>query len=456
MTTGLKNILIIDDEENMRHSLSLIIEQKGYEVFTIQNGEKALNILSSKNFDLILCDIRMPEMDGITFLKEFHRNNYKSTVIMMSAYGNIDTAIEAIKLGAYDYISKPFKTDEIILTIKKAEERERLKRENIRLKEEIHEKYSFENIITRSSKMNEIFSTIKKSAPYKLSILLTGESGTGKELFAKAIHYNSSRSKQPFVAVNCGAIPNELLENEFFGHAKGSFTGAVSSKKGLFEEADKGTIFLDEIGELPFNLQVKLLRVLQEENIRRIGENKTIPVDVRVIAATAKDIKKEIEKKLFREDLFFRLNVVSVHIPPLRERKGDISLLTDHFIAKYDDKEKKIKSVSSELLKQLFNYSWPGNIRELENIIQRSIIMNESGILNPNDLPPDFNKQEKPVLPYAEAFQLFEKEIISNALLKAAGNRTEAAKLLGISYRSLMYKLKEHELQHIDDNKLIG
>lgn len=446
MQTGLKNILIIDDEENMRHSLSLILEQEGYEVAASENGKKALDILLSKTFDLILCDIRMPEMDGITFLKEFYRTNCKSTIIMMSAYGNIDTALEAMKLGAYDYISKPFKADEIILTIKKAEERERLKLENLRLREEVLKEYSFANIITRSNKMKEIFNTINKSSPYKLSILLTGESGTGKELLAKAVHHNSPRSKHHFVALNCGAIPEDLLESELFGHAKGAFTGAVTSKKGLFEEADKGTFFLDEIGELPLNLQVKLLRVLQEDEIRRVGENKTLHVDVRIVAATAKDLKKEIKKNLFREDLFFRLNVVSVHIPPLRERKEDISLLTDYFIKKYNTQKKKIKSISSDFLKQLHDYHWPGNIRELENIVQRSIAMNETGVLTSDDLPQDFNKQNKPVLPFKQSCQQFEKEIISNALKKAIGNRTEAAKLLGISYRSLMYKLKEHKI----------
>lgn len=446
MQTGFKNILIIDDEENMRHSLALILEREGYEVAASENGKNALDILLNKTFDLILCDIRMPEMDGITFLKKFYRANYRSTIIMMSAYGNIDTALQAMKLGAYDYISKPFKADEIILTIKKAEERERLKLENLKLREEVLKEYSFANIITRSDKMKEIFNTINKSSPYKLSILLTGESGTGKELLAKAVHHNSPRSKHPFVALNCGAIPEDLLETELFGHAKGAFTGAVTSKKGLFEEADQGTFFLDEIGELPLNLQVKLLRVLQEDEIRRVGENKTLHVDVRIVAATAKDLKKEIKKNLFREDLFFRLNVVSVHIPPLRERKEDILLLTDHFIKKYANQKKKIKSVSNDFFKQLHDYHWPGNVRELENILQRSIVMNETGVLTPDDLPNDFNKHNKPVLPFKQACQQFEKEIISNALKNTTGNRTEAAKLLGISYRSLMYKLKEHKI----------
>lgn len=445
MITGFKNILLIDDEENMRHSLSLILEQEGYKVGVAENGEKALDILSNHDFDLILCDIRMPVMDGVTFLKEFYKNNFRSTIIMMSAYGNIDTAIRAMQLGAYDYISKPFKVGEIILTIKKAEERERLKLENLRLREEVHKEYSLENIITRNNKMKEAFNIIRKSAPYKLPVLLTGESGTGKELFAKAIHHNSSRSGFSFVAVNCGAIPHDLLESELFGHAKGAFSGAVISKKGLFEEANKGSIFLDEIGDLPLSLQVKLLRVLQENELRRIGENKTIPIDVRVITATAKNLKKEIKNKLFREDLFFRLNGVAIHIPPLRERKEDLPLLVEYFIKKYDE-GKKLKSVSRDFLKQIHNYQWPGNVREVENIIQRSIVMNESHILTPKDLPPDFNKEERPVIPFKKAFQEWEKEIIASALKKTSGNRAEASKLLGISYRSLMYKLNDHDI----------
>lgn len=446
MISGFKKILIIDDEENMRHSLSLVLGQEGFNVATAENGAIALDLLSKQNFDVILCDIQMPEMDGVTFLKEFYKNKLKSTIIMMSAYGNIDTAIKAMKIGAYDYISKPFKSDEIILAIKKAEEREGLRRENVRLREEICREYSFENIITRSDKMKEAFKIIEKSAPYKLPILLIGESGTGKELFAKAAHHNSPRSRFPFVAVNCGAIPGDLLESELFGHAKGSFSGAVSLKKGLFEEANKGTIFLDEIGELPLALQVKLLRVLQENEIRRIGENKIIHVDTRVVAATIKNLKKETENKLFREDLFFRLNGVSVHIPPLRERKEDLPLLIEYFIKKYDDKGGKLKSVSNEFVKQLHSYHWPGNVRELENIIQRSIVMSESEVLSPKDLPLDFNKEEKSVMPFKNAFKEWEKEVISSALVKTAGNRAEAAKLLGISYRSLMYKLKKYKV----------
>jgi two-component system response regulator AtoC len=351
-----------------------------------------------------------------------------------------------MKLGAYDYISKPFKSDEILLTIKKAEERENLKNENLRLREEVRREYSFENIITCNNKIKEAFNAIKKLAPYKLSVLITGESGTGKELFAKAIHHNSPRANHPFIALNCGAIPKELLETELFGHAKGAFSGAISSKKGLFEEADKGTIFLDEIGDLPLDLQVKLLRVLQEEEIRKVGENKTFHIDVRVIAATAKDLKKELEKKLFREDIFFRLNGVSIHIPPLRERKEDIPLLVEHFIKKHTVKGEKLKSVSRKFLKQLHNYHWPGNVRELENLMQRSIIMNESGVLTTTDFPPDFNKRETTIVPFKKASRKLEKEIISTALQKTNGNRKEAAEMIGISYRSLMYKMKEYKI----------
>ena len=322
-----KRILIIDDEENFRHMLSVILIKEGYEVETASNGEEGLQRMAVFPFDQILCDIRMPRMDGSDFLREIQKTGTEATIIMMSAYGTVDIAIEAMKLGAYDYISKPFKPDEIILTLRKAEEREQLRRENQLLRREVAKEYSFENIVSKNEKMQKLFDVIRKVAQYKSTVLIMGESGTGKELVARALHYNSDRSQNPFIPVNCGAIPENLLESELFGHVKGAFTDAIRTKKGLFEEADGGTLFLDEIGELPAQLQVKLLRVLQDGEIRRIGESKSIKIDVRIVAATVKDLSKEVNEGRFREDLFYRLNVLPIHIPPLRERKEDIPLL---------------------------------------------------------------------------------------------------------------------------------
>ncbi|HSB07539.1 MAG TPA: sigma-54 dependent transcriptional regulator, partial [Thermodesulfobacteriota bacterium] len=331
-----KRILIIDDEESFRHMLSVILKKEGFDVDTASDGQGGMQKVMVNPYDQILCDIRMPRMDGLDFLKEFQKTNLEATVIMMSAYGTVDTAIEAMKLGAYDYISKPFKPDEIILTLKKADERERLRRENERLRKEISREYGFENIVSKNEAMQKIFEVIRKVAPYKSTILIMGESGTGKELVARALHYSSDRSQSPFIPINCGAIPENLLESELFGHAKGAFTDAIRTKKGLFEEADGGTLFLDEIGELPLQLQVKLLRVLQDGEIRRVGEAKPIQIDVRIVAATVKDLIREVNEGRFREDLFYRLNVFPIHLPPLRERKEDIPMLVAHFIKKYN------------------------------------------------------------------------------------------------------------------------
>jgi two-component system, NtrC family, response regulator AtoC len=377
-----------------------------------------------------------------------------ATVIMMSAYGTIDTAIEAMKLGAYDYISKPFKPDEIILTLKKAEERERLRKENELLRKEVQKEYSFKNIVSKNEKMLNIFEVIKKVAPYKSTILITGESGTGKELIAKALHYSSERSQRPFIPVNCGAIPENLLESELFGHVKGAFTDAIRTKKGLFEEADGGTLFLDEIGELPSQLQVKLLRVLQDGEIRRVGDSKSIQIDVRIIAATAKDLTKEVNENRFREDLFYRLNVLPIHIPPLRERKEDIPLLVPHFINKYSESmNKNVVGITSKALDVLMNYKWYGNVRELENTIERAIVLTDRENIEFENLPIEIqNFQDQIQLtPLAEeehsikkASRFLEMNLIKKALKKTKGNHTHAARLLEISHRALLYKIKEY------------
>jgi two-component system response regulator AtoC len=446
-------ILLIDDEENFRHMLSVILKKRGYDVETANNGIDGLKKVDTGSYDTVLCDIRMPEMDGLEFLKEAQKAGCESTIIMMSAYGTLDTAIEAMKLGAYDYISKPFKPDEIVLTLKKAEERERLRRENLFLKKEVQKEYSFENMISKNERMRQIFDTIQKVAKYKSTILIAGESGTGKELVAKAIHFNSDRSNQPFIPVNCGAIPENLLESELFGHTKGSFTNAVRTKKGLFEEADGGTMFLDEIGELPLQLQVKLLRVLQDGEIRRIGDSKPIIIDVRIIAATIKDLDKEVRENKFRDDLFYRLNVLPIKIPPLRDRKEDVPLLVDHFIHKYSrELNNPIEGIVPEALNCLLNYSWKGNVRELENVIERAIVLTDSNQIQVENLPLEIQspKEESRVsllndeLSIKKASRYLEKDLIKKALHKTNGNHTHAAKLLEISHRALLYKIKEY------------
>ena len=452
---GKKKLLIVDDEENMRHFLKALLEQEGYNVFLAENGRAAIDILKSEKISTTLCDIRMPEMDGIEFLKEISAKKIDTTVITMSAYGTIDLAIETMKLGAYDYVSKPFKPDEILLTLIKAEERESLKSENVNLRKEVEQKYSFHNIVGKSPEITNIFDTIKKISDFKSSVLLTGESGTGKELIAKAIHYNSSRKEKPFLAVNCGAIPEALLESELFGHMKGSFTGAINDRKGIFEEADKGTLLLDEIGDIPINLQVKLLRVLQEGETRRIGMDTPTPVDVRIIAATAKDLAQEVSNNTFREDLYYRLNVLPIHIPALRERKDDIPLLVKHFIEKYNQEHNlNIKPIKPSVLKVLIEHSWPGNIRELENIIERSMILAQNDNLDLNEMKntitslreTNTNLTTEGIYSIKKTVRIIEEKLIAKALQKTGGNKSRAAKLLEISYPSLLSKIEEYEI----------
>jgi two-component system response regulator AtoC len=449
-----KRILIVDDEESFRNVLTVILRKEGYEVEGAANGVEGLNKISVSSFDHVLCDIRMPQMDGLEFLAESQKTGAETTVIMMSAFGTVDTAIEAMKLGAYDYISKPFKPDEIILTLKKAEERERLRKENELLRKEVKREYSFENIVSKNEKMNKIFEIIKKVAPFKSTILITGESGTGKELVARAIHYSSDRSKRVFVPVNCGAIPENLLESELFGHVKGAFTDAIRTKKGLFEEADEGTIFLDEIGELPAQLQVKLLRVLQEGEIRRVGEPKSIQIDVRIIAATVKDLVREVNEGRFRDDLFYRLNVLHLSIPPLRERKEDIPLLVQHFINKHNETlNKHVNGIDSKALESLINYKWSGNVRELENTIERAVVLVDGERIEFDNLPSEVQdfQNDIPMVPLVEeeysikkTSRMLEIGLIRKALRKTKGNHTQAARLLEISHRALLYKMKDY------------
>jgi two-component system response regulator AtoC len=450
-----RRVLVVDDEESFRHLLSVILEKEDYEVETAKDGDEALKKMETILFDEVLCDIRMPRMDGIQFLREAKKTNSDSTIIMMSAYGTLDTAIEAMKLGAYDYVSKPFKPDEIILTLKKAEEREKLSRENVYLRKEVKKEYNFSNIISKNEKMMAIFDTIGKVARYKSTILITGDSGTGKELVAKAVHFNSDRAANPFIAVNCGAIPENLLESELFGHVKGSFTDAVRTKKGLFEEADGGTLLLDEIGELPLSLQVKLLRVLQDGEIRRIGDSRSIKIDVRIVAATVKDLEKAVKEGNFRDDLFYRLNVLPLRIPPLRERTEDIPLLAEHFVAKFTENlGKTTKGISPEALKILLRYSWPGNVRELENMVERGLVLTETDAIEVENLPPEvYRSSESSAFAQLEEYsikkatRILETELIRKALRKTHGNHTHASRILEISHRTLLYKIKEYRIR---------
>ena len=451
-----KRILVVEDEENLRHMLRVLLGKQGYQTEAAADGAEALRILAADPFDFILCDIKMPVMDGPTLLKNVAASRIGGTVIMMSAYGTIETAIECMKLGAYDYISKPFKNDEIVLVLRKAEERERLKEENRFLRREVRKEYAFGNIISKNPRMQEIFSLVGKVTDFKTTVLILGESGTGKELIARAIHYNGRRAGRPFVAVNCGALPENLLETELFGHVKGAYTDAVGDKAGLFEQADGGTLFLDEIGEMPFHLQVKLLRVLQEEEIRRVGATASKKVDVRVISATSKDLEREVARGGFREDLYFRLNVFTMTIPPLRARMEDVPLLVAHFLLKIGEKlGHRGVGCSAIALKALMSYHWPGNVRELENAVERALVLSEGAFLDVESLPATVSGREteepshgipEDSLSIKRAEVRLERELVRRALVKTGGNRTQAAKLLEISLRALIYKIKEYEL----------
>jgi len=450
-------LLIIDDEENLRHMLSTVLSKHGYRTEVAADGAQAVELLRRNRFDLVLCDIRMPVMDGMGFLRKLQEENLGlPTVIMMSAYGTLDDAIEAMKMGAYDYISKPFKPDEILLTLKKAEERERLRRENLQLKKEVRREFGFENIVSRNPEMLRIFDTVRKVADYKTTVLITGESGTGKELIARALHYQSERAAHSFVAINCGAIPENLLESELFGHVKGSFTDATRNKKGLFEEAHGGTLFLDEVGELPKLLQVKLLRVLQDWEIRKVGDTKSTKVDVRVIAATIRDLAKEVARGAFREDLYYRLNVIPIHLPPLRDRREDIAPLAQHFLGKCNrTMNTHIEGFCPEAMSALMAYSWMGNVRELENTVERAVVLSDSTRILLEQLPERIvvgDHREPAGLPASSysiksASRLMEKDLITKALEKTRGNRTHASRLLEISHRTLLYKIEEYGIR---------
>ena len=452
----LKTVLVIDDEANMRHMLSTLLVKHGYAVDVAGDGAEGLCRIEAKSYDFILCDLKMPVMDGMTFLGKLQERRHATTVIMMSAYGTVDQAIETVKQGAYDYISKPFKVEEILLVLRKAEERERLRRENIQLKAQldaIDGQRSFGGMVGTSKAMQEVFRLAEKVAAYNTTILITGESGTGKELVARGIHLAGKGKGDPFVAVNCGSIPENLLESEFFGYVRGAFTGADKDKKGLFEEADQGTLFLDEIGELPLELQVKLLRVLQEQEIRRVGAVKSQAINVRVLAATNRDLAALVKQGAFREDLFYRLNVINIHVPPLRQHPEDIPVLCRFFLDKLVIRLGiEVQGIASSAMGLLMRYEWPGNVRELENVLERALIFTDKNIILPEHLSDSFGAkvQNRRIDDFfgtyslKEAKIIMEKKLISRAMEAAGGNKSKASQLLELSYPALLSKLKEY------------
>ncbi|MGM0453168.1 MAG: sigma-54-dependent transcriptional regulator [Thermodesulfobacteriota bacterium] len=453
-------ILIVDDEANMRHMMAALLSDAGYRVDTAEDGRQALEKVAEESFAYIFCDIKMPEMDGMTFMKQAGDHLAATEVIMMSAYGTIDTAVAAMKLGAYDYISKPFKPDEVLLTLEKAREREKLKSENSALKQrlrEIEQSESFGGMVAKSSAMQTIFKVAEKVAQYDTTVLITGESGTGKELVARGIHMSSKRAQKSIVPVNCAGIPANLLESELFGYKKGAFTGAGRDYGGLFEAAAGGTIFLDEIGDLPLSLQVKLLRVLQDREIRPVGASQGKQIDVRIIVATSKNLAAEAKAGTFREDLFYRLNVMPIHLPPLIERTEDIALLCRYFIDRYSKKlDKPVTGISSEAMALLFKHRWPGNVRELENMIERAVVLAEDAVLQPQHFPALQQDPDGVSDDIYDAFSGFsikagketlERVLIRKALEATAGNRTHAARLLEISHPSLLSKIKFYGIE---------
>jgi two-component system response regulator AtoC len=446
-------VLVVDDEENLRLVLRTFLRKQGYEVETAANAEAALALVDAFAPDFVLTDVRMPGMSGIALTAALRERGAQAVVILMSAYGSVDLAIEGMKAGAYDYFAKPFKQDEVLLVLRKAEERESLRRENRALRQALTQDGTFSGMTGRSEKMRVVFRTLEKVADYKTTVLIEGESGTGKELVARALHERSSRAPRGFVAVNCGAIPGALLESELFGHKRGAFTDATSDKRGLFEEADGGTLFLDEIGELPLALQVKLLRALQEGIIRRLGDTRDVKIDVRVVAATVRDLGLEVKEGRFREDLYYRLNVLPLRVPPLRERREDIPLLVEHFVAKNNARlGTKMRGVHPRALELLLEYPWPGNVRELENTMERSVVLAEGDVLDATDLPERLRAGKDAVqatldtgeLSIKKTTRVIEETLIRRALDKTRGNRTAAAKLLEISHRALLYKIKDY------------
>lgn len=450
-----KKILIVEDDEYVLGSVQMLLAKDGYDVDTATNGEQALTTCQKEQFDLAIVDLKMPGMDGLQVLKGLKKLTPDTMVIIMTAFGSIQNAVEAMRTGASDYITKPISAEEIKLAVQKVLEKQKLIKEIKALRQELEQRYSLDRIIGKSPKMQEIYDLVLTVSQADATVLITGETGTGKELVARTVHVHSARKGKPFVAVNCSALPESLLESELFGHEKGSFTGAVSQRAGRFEQANEGTIFLDEIGDMALPTQAKILRVLQEREFERVGGTKTIKVDVRVIAATNKNLQKAVEEKTFREDLFFRLNVVPVYLPPLRERMGDIPLLVEHFLKEAKEKVKKtFLGISPDALELLTIYPWPGNVRELENCMERAAVIAEGDLITKDCLPLYVTTQEgsKPVSSEANGsldstIADTERKLILEALEKAGGVQVRAAKLLGITERSLWHRIKKYNIK---------
>ncbi|MBI4590889.1 MAG: sigma-54-dependent Fis family transcriptional regulator [Candidatus Rokubacteria bacterium] len=460
MPEPLTRILVVDDEENMVHFLTRLLRAEGFEVEGVRTGDAALDRLRAGPFELVLTDLKLPDTDGIEILKAARELHPETVVVLITAYGTIDSAIEAMRAGAYDYVTKPFRASEILQVVDKALERVRLRREVLQLRQAVEQRFGLAGLVGKSGRMQEVYTQIERFAASRGAVLIQGESGTGKELVAKALHFNSPRKAGPFVVIDCGAIPEALQESELFGHERGAFTGAVATKKGLFEEAHGGTLFLDEVAELAPGLQAKLLRALQDGEIRRVGGTKTLRVEARVIAATNRDLAAEVREGAFREDLFFRLNVLPIVLPPLRERPEDVPLLVDHFLERIArDNGRPPKRLSPEALRAIMAYPWPGNVRELEHALERAALQAEGETIAPRDLPPEVlapGEELTVTLPgAAEGFKETmarvirdaEVRLIRRALAQSGGNRTEAARILGISRRALLYKLNEYNLR---------
>lgn len=442
-----ERLLIIDDEPALRHLLRTILEEEGYNVEEAENGNQGVELIKRQSFDLILCDIRMPELDGMAFIKKALTHNPTLTIIMMSAYGSLETALQCMKQGAYDYISKPFRPDEVLLTLKKALERLKLQNENKQLRQALHRNRPTSKTIGNSRIMRDILEKVDTLAQVKSPVLICGETGTGKELIARALHENSPRKDQPFIAINCSAISANLIESELFGHRKGAFTGADKSHSGLFLAANGGTLFLDEIGELPLDVQPKLLRVLQEGEVRPVGETKPTKIDVRIVAATASKLKQDVQNGSFREDLFYRLAVVELDLPALRSRPEDIPALSHHFLKLISQRDQRpVPQLTAEAVQALQRYQWPGNVRELENMMEKIMIFHSGELIDPKCLPQELGDQtlSSNTLSLKQSIPVLEQHHIKKALQQTQGNRAQAARVLEISLRSLHYKIKDY------------
>lgn len=442
-------VMVVDDDRAACHLLQGVLAKEGYRVKTAESGQEALEKATAMPFDLVLADVRMPDLDGLQVLRAVKQLSPETLVIMMTAFGSIETAIEAIKEGAYDYISKPFRLDDLKLTVKRALDHKQLLQENLRFQQELKDRFQLGNIVGRSGPMLEVYKRVARVLASESTVLIQGESGTGKELIARAIHYNGPRAEHPFVVVDCGALAETLLESELFGHVKGAFTGAIANKKGLFEEANGGTCFLDEVEDIGPSTQAKLLRFLQERVIRKVGGTQIIQLNVRIIAATNKALDKLVKEGRFREDLFYRLSVVTITLPPLRERRADISLLAEHFLHKYALRNNKdISHISPEAIRLLCEYDWPGNVRELEHVLEQAVALTRNPVLLPEDFPPPIrgSSREKSAVGGPLTLREGVKQHIQHVLRQAKGNKTLAAQLLGINRRTLYRLAKRYAI----------